>query len=81
MDLSRRQALAAIVTMPEIARVAKASVRPGDVIVFECDFHISDEAAGRIRAQCADVWPDNKVVVLTAGLRIKVLSVDGKERA
>lgn len=71
--MNRREALAALVALPEIARISTAPVRPKDVIVVESDEHISDQMAQRIKAALGDVWPGQKIVVLDKSLRMKIV--------
>jgi len=72
--MNRREALAALVALPEVARIATAPVGPTDVIVVECSEEISDEAASRITKTMVAVWPGRKVVVLSNGMTLKVVS-------
>jgi hypothetical protein len=70
--MNRRDALAALVALPEIARISTAPV--GDVIVVECAMEISDDAVSQITKTMVAVWPGRKVVVLSKGLTLKVVS-------
>lgn len=72
--MNRREALAALVSMPEIARLSVAPVRPNDVIVVECEGTLSTSTADRIHAQLKEIWPNNKIVILDELIRIKVVS-------
>jgi hypothetical protein len=71
--MNRREAIAALVSLPEIARIAAAPVGPTDVIVVECEGHLSCDAAARIKATVEAVWPGRKVVVCEGRVRIKVV--------
>ena len=71
--MNRREALAALVALPEVALISVARVKPTDVIVVECDDHICLETAARIKASMREVWPDQKIVVLDKNLKLKVV--------
>ncbi len=72
--MNRREAVAALIGLPEITRIAKMSdLKPDDVIVCECDSMIPFDAAERIRKNLELVWPGRKCVVLGDGLRLKVM--------
>lgn len=75
--MNRREALAALVSLPATARISVADVKPNDVIVVECDAPISHEIAKRIRLHVQDVWPNHKVLIVGDGLRIKIASESG----
>jgi len=59
--------------LPEVERVAVAKVGPNDVVVIEADQPISEAPAAKIRAYAETVWPNNQVLVLGDGLRLRVL--------
>ena len=71
--MNRRDAIAALVSLPEVARIATLTSTPSMVIVVECDGCISLEVADRLKKTLASVWPDNKIVVMDSGLRLKVV--------
>lgn len=72
--MNRREALAALISLPEVARISVARVKPTDVIVIECaDHYISPEAAQRIEASMKNIWPDQKIVIFDKSLRMKVV--------
>lgn len=71
--MNRREALAALVSMPEIAKISAMPVlRRTDVIVVEVDKPCSAEMASRMREQLREVWPNHKIVVMCDGAKIKV---------
>lgn len=70
--MNRREAIAALVSLPEVARIATVPANSDDVIVVECDGLLSQEGAANVKAQIQRIWPDRKVVVLSGELRIKV---------
>lgn len=76
--MNRRDALAALVALPAATRISSAELKPEDVIVVECPGPISDEAAKNIRDTMLSVWPGRKVVVLSDGIRLKIVEA-GKE--
>lgn len=71
--MNRREALAALVSLPEVARISVTRVKPTDVIVVECDELISFETAERLKTTMKQIWPDQKVCILDKSLRIKVV--------
>lgn len=64
--------------MPAVVRISVAELKPDDVLVFECDEHVSSEAAERIKATAAQVFPGRKVMVLDKALKLKVLNAGEK---
>jgi hypothetical protein len=70
--MNRRQALAALVSLPPTARVSVATLQADDVIIVECEDHLSQDTAIRLRAELIQVWPQHKIVVLDRGMRIKI---------
>lgn len=72
--MNRREAIAALVSLPEITRISAAPVKPGDVIVVECDATMSDETAERIKAMLEQIWPAQRCIVLSDGLKLKVVA-------
>lgn len=71
--MNRREAIAALVALPEVARISTATLRPTDVIVVECDQLMSAEHTARIWMTMRDVWPDHKIVVFDKSMRIKIV--------
>jgi hypothetical protein len=59
--------------LPEVDRIAKVNLRPGDVVVLEVKQRISHEVADRIKALAETIWPDNKVAVFDSEITVKVL--------
>jgi hypothetical protein len=72
--VNRREALKALTALPVVARIAVAKMEPDDVLVVECDTHISQEHAARIREKMGQIWPGRKVAVFGAGTRLKIAS-------
>lgn len=70
--MNRREAIAALTALPATARLSVAKVSPDEVIVLECDDHLMQETADRIRYHMQQIWPDRKVVVLDKGMRLKL---------
>lgn len=64
-----------------IERIKAMRLHDGDVLVFECESHISAEQANLIRAHFESVMGGkNKAMVLGSGLRVKsVLQRDATE--
>jgi len=71
--MNRREAIAALVAMPEIAKISAAPVRPKDVIVVELTRELPVEAFARIRDELKAIWPDQQIVVCAPDVRLKVL--------
>lgn len=72
--MNRREALQALVSLPAVARLSVAQLKPEDVIVVECDEHLPLEAIERIKEMTEKVWPCRKVVVFDKGLRMKIVA-------
>lgn len=71
--MNRREALAALVALPEVTRISVAKPQPDDVIVVEYDGMMSPETAERIKATLQRVWPRRQVLVLSDGMKIKLI--------
>ena len=72
--MNRREAIAALVALPGVARISVAELKPDDVLVVEVAEHISAETAERIKATMGQVWPGRKVAVLGKGMTLKVVA-------
>lgn len=70
--MNRRDAIAALMSLPATASLSVASVRPSDVLVIECDTHLSRAEKDLIRAEIDKVWPGRKAVVCDGGSRLKI---------
>ena len=70
--MNRREALAVLVAMPSIERIATVPATSDDVIVVECASRLTHDQRLRMRADLAQIWPDRKIVVLDEDLRIKL---------
>jgi hypothetical protein len=70
--MNRRGALKALVAMPAVASVARVAVTPSDVIVFECDHHLSMSEVQSISDSAAKIWPNQRIMVLDAGIRMRI---------
>lgn len=71
--MNRREALAALVSLPAVARIQTADLKPDDVLVVECDDYVSEQGVANIRAALEQIWPGRKVAVMDKGTRLKVL--------
>lgn len=49
----------------------KTNVGPDDIIVLETDIVISEDGWSRLSDQFKKLWPDNKVIILEQGLKLK----------
>lgn len=66
-----------LLDLPEVEKVARVAVKPGDVIVIECPCSVSIATAKRIEDFASKFWPDNKIVVLSDGMTLKI--AEGKD--
>jgi hypothetical protein len=66
------EAIEALTQLPVVARISVAKLQPDDVIVVECDDHISEHTAERLRECLAIAWPNHKRVLLGAGVHLKI---------
>lgn len=71
--MNRREAMAALMALPATARISAAQVKPSDVIVVEIEGAISQERADIIKHKIEAVWPGRKVLVVSEGLKIKIV--------
>ena len=72
--MDRRQAIALLTSVPAIATISRADLKAADTLVIECDGHLTQEAAAHIRAMMEQVFPGHKAIVLSEGMRLKVVS-------
>lgn len=59
--------------LPQVQSIERADVHQRDVIIFECVANMSQAAIQRIYDHAKMFWPDNRVVVIDAGIKLKVL--------
>lgn len=71
--MNRREAVAALKALPAVTRISRADLKPGEVLVVECAGEISQDAAAHIVAKLKQVWPDSKAVVMSGGMKIKIV--------
>jgi hypothetical protein len=72
--MNRREAIAAIASLPGLTRISSETVQPTDVIVLECPGRITSEVRERLIASLRTLWPlPQKIVVLEQGIQMKVL--------
>lgn len=71
--MTRDEAAAVLADIPEIARIECANLKPGDVIVVEADHPLSQDTCRRIEGLLRSIWPNQRTVVLTDGLKLKVV--------
>jgi len=60
------------ITIKDLQRV---KLEPGDVLVVRAPGHLPPEAQGRIFQQLKNLFPDNQVLVLEAGLELCVVAL------
>jgi len=70
--VTREEAIATLVGLPESTRLTRAPVTPNDVIVLECEHVLSMDAVKNIKACVEQIWPHNRCVVLDAGMKLKI---------
>ena len=71
--MNRREAIAALTSLPALSSVSVASLKPKDVVVVECDHILRVDQIARMRDTLKTVWPDNEIVVCERGVRLKVV--------
>lgn len=72
--MNRRDAIKALmVALPATATLSAAKVEPDDVIVIECDDHISAEQTARLNDVLQRVWPGRQALVLGRGMHLKIV--------
>lgn len=71
--MNRREAIHALLALPQVARVTTATIKPNDAIVVECDRPLTHEATEHLRALVKQIWPGHPVLICNAGVRIKVV--------
>jgi hypothetical protein len=59
--------------VPEVQKIERVGMQPNDVIVFEIAAHLPVEAINRIKQNAEAIWPGHRVVVIDAGIKLKVL--------
>lgn len=76
-DMNRREALAALATLPGVTSIQRARLMPTDVIVIErspaCREWTPEQVAS-FREQWLRQWPEQLVMVLPPGCSLKVYS-------
>ena len=60
-------------TLPEVQQVVRLHTDPTDVFVMECAVHMTPQTVQRITDNMKAVWPENKCIVIDAGMKLKVL--------
>lgn len=72
--MNRREALAALISLPQIASIQRADIKPDDVIVVECKGKLSLSGMESIRRKLTDIWPGRRIVVCDDDTRLRVVS-------
>jgi predicted pyridoxine 5'-phosphate oxidase superfamily flavin-nucleotide-binding protein len=71
--MNRDEALAALVSLPEVQRISVASLKPTDVIVVNVsDSSFTQSEAARMRCALEQIWPDQKIIVALKGVEIAI---------
>jgi hypothetical protein len=70
--MDRREALKVLTALPAATRIARAEVSPRDVIIVEFPphDHPSDRDLQHLHVRLAQVWPQNRIVMLAGGVRL-----------
>lgn len=71
--MDRRDALKALVSLPAVARISVAELKPEDVLVVECDNLLCEADAERIKQTMETIWPGRKVAVFSEGMKLKIV--------
>lgn len=71
--MNRREAIAALTSLPEVARIQVARPAEDDVIVVECDSMLSQSGHEKLRTTVQQIWPGRKVLVCQPSVRIKLV--------
>jgi hypothetical protein len=71
--MNRREAIAALTSLPGLTSVQVADLKPNDVIVAEFEGRLSSDQMSQIQAQLNSVWPRHRVVVMDSECRLKVM--------
>lgn len=74
--MNRREAIAALVALPEITRMYTATVAPDDVIVVETTQLLSMAARANMSESLQRIWPGRRIVILSSGMTLKVVAGD-----
>jgi len=72
--MNRRDAIAALMSIPALSSIQSVCMATDDVIVLEVERHLSSQERQNIEAQVSQLWPGRRVVVLDGGMKIKVVS-------
>lgn len=76
--MTKSDAIAEIMELPEAPKVSVVRVEPGDVICLEFPGPISEETAQRIKKYAEQLWPNNRLAVVGYGGTFKVMKGNGK---
>jgi hypothetical protein len=71
--MHRRDAIRALMALPAATTITRASLRPGDVVVIECQQQLTPATAVHIRDTLKQIWPDHKVLVIDSGVRLRIV--------
>lgn len=56
--------------LPGVDAVRRIQIRPGDVLVIECERNLSEKERENLTALVTGVWPGHKVTVWPPGIRL-----------
>lgn len=71
--LRRRRIAAMLAELPESAQVSRVRVKAGDAVVIECSHRLSAEQVDRIGGAVRGAIPGVKILILDAGMTLKVV--------
>ena len=77
--MTRKAAIAALRSLPPVASVSVARLRPSDVVVVEVPYGIDQATAERLRSVLKAVWPDNMCAVIGDGAKLKIIRKAGAD--
>jgi hypothetical protein len=81
--MNRREALAALLAIPEVGSISRLTVQPGQVIVVECPMRLTEEQAThiyqRLLHELRPIFPQTKILVLSEGITLKVVDQGSAE--
>lgn len=73
--MNRREAIAALMSIPSLSSIQSMRMATDDVIVIEVEQRLSAQGRENITEQITKLWPGRRVVVLDGGMKMKVMSV------
>jgi len=75
--MNRREALALLSSLPAVRSVSRLDVSPKTVICIETSMRLTPAGREALRDQVRQVFPEQQVLVLDAGMTIRTLTEPG----